>query len=362
MCAELATMRHPRRAQRGLSLIELMVGMVVALLVGIAAAGSAQMFTASQRQAMSTGAASLNITSTLTGIKDDLSAAGLGFFGSSKYLCNRLNLSNEGAMIRNGEPFAPLRITRGAQFDTIEVVYANDVAAGANVMLKADSVGTSAMVRSLLPADLSNGRTPAVLLASATNVDVPCTVRTITSATPADAETGQPQTLTFGPAGTHNKLNFATEPAFTEKDYIALLGALSWNTYRVDNNGQLIVDRVMQGDSAVLATNVVSFRADYGVAANPAAPRLDAWVSPADVGPISAANVKNVRAVRIGVLTRSRQPEKRDDDGNCTATREMPRLFPEDADPATPDLPDGQWQCFRYRAAQVVVPLRNVIW
>jgi Tfp pilus assembly protein PilW len=42
--------------QRGMSIIELMIGIVVALLVGLAAAGSAMMFTASQRQGIGTAA------------------------------------------------------------------------------------------------------------------------------------------------------------------------------------------------------------------------------------------------------------------------------------------------------------------
>jgi type IV pilus assembly protein PilW len=351
----------PLVRQSGMTIVELMVGMVVALLVGLAAAGSAQMFTASQRQAMSAGAASMNITSTLASIKDDLAVAGLGFFGSSRYLCDRLNLSNGNALVKNGTTFSPLAITRGVKFDTIEVTYANDVAAGANVMLKADSSGTTAMMRSLLPVDLSNGKTPAVLLAP-TNPGAPCTVRTVTSFTPADPDSGVPQILTFGPTGIHNQRNFAIAPNYAEKDYIALVGSLTWNRYRVDNDGRLIIDRVLNGDSTVLASNVIAFRADYGVASDAGNPRLDGWISPTTVGSLSSLNVKTVRAIRLGILTRSRQPEKPDADGTCSATREMPKLFPEDANAVAPDLPGDTWKCYRYRAAYVVVPLRNVVW
>ena len=41
---------HPLPAQRGLSLIELMVAITVSLLVGLAATGSAMTFNAAQRQ------------------------------------------------------------------------------------------------------------------------------------------------------------------------------------------------------------------------------------------------------------------------------------------------------------------------
>ena len=62
MCAEPLARVNVRSApfvgrgsQLGLSIIELMVGMVIALLVGMAATGSAAMFTASQRQGIGMG-------------------------------------------------------------------------------------------------------------------------------------------------------------------------------------------------------------------------------------------------------------------------------------------------------------------
>ena len=48
-----------------MSIVELMVGMVVALLVGLAAAGSAIVFTTSQRQGLGVGSANLNGASAL---------------------------------------------------------------------------------------------------------------------------------------------------------------------------------------------------------------------------------------------------------------------------------------------------------
>ena len=57
MCATEPRSCRPRarRVQRGLSIIEIMVGVVVALLVGLAAIGGAVSFTASQRQGIGTG-------------------------------------------------------------------------------------------------------------------------------------------------------------------------------------------------------------------------------------------------------------------------------------------------------------------
>ena len=68
-------LNRPRAAQRGLSIIELMVGIVVALLVGLAATGSAVMFTASQRQGIGAGGVAVNATTVMSAIKNDVASA-----------------------------------------------------------------------------------------------------------------------------------------------------------------------------------------------------------------------------------------------------------------------------------------------
>ena len=270
---------HLRRMQRGMTLIELAVGLVIALLVSLAAAGSAQMFTASQRQSMSTGSATMNVASTLAAVKDDVAGAGLGFFGGNRYLCDTLNLSLNNTVLSNGGAFSPLVVARGASNDTITIVYGDDVAAGANVMLRGDSPGTSAWLRSLLPVSLDNGQTPAVLMMHGKGGL--CTVRTVTGFTPPDAVSNTAQQLTFGGDGLHNKFEFAQPPNYTaNEDFVALLGKLNWHTYAVNADGELVMTRVIDGDTAVLSKDVVAFRVQLGVADDPAKPRLDRWVEP----------------------------------------------------------------------------------
>jgi prepilin-type N-terminal cleavage/methylation domain-containing protein len=84
--------RRAQARQRGVSMIELMVGLVVSLIVGIAASSSAVMFTASQRQGMGVGGVAVNVNTALAALKNDAATAGLGFFGDSRFLCSALNL------------------------------------------------------------------------------------------------------------------------------------------------------------------------------------------------------------------------------------------------------------------------------
>ena len=350
------------RAQRGLSIVEVMVGMVVSLLVGLAATGSAQMFTASQRQGIGTGGALLNATTALTALRDDVAAAGLGFFGDSKYLCSTLNLSVAAAVVQNGASFTPVGITAETAGDRVDVVSSTQVASGANVLLKSSTTGIgggTAQLRSLLPVTVGQ----AVLLAPPVQ-GAPCLVRSVTAV--ADATDDTPQTLTFATSGANSKFNqasFTTNPTYPVSDYpdigrVAILGDLRWSRYRLQGT-DLRLERPLGGDAVVLVRNVVAFRAQYGMAnAAVGSTALETWESATGgFATMTAATLPRVRALQIGVVTRSPQAEKPNPGtGVCEATAAMPTLF---GTTVASDVTD--WQCYRYRTAIVVVPLRNLV-
>lgn len=161
------------RQTRGISLIEVMVGLVVGLLVTLAATTSAQLFTASQRQGIGAGSGSANSASALAAIKDDVSTGGMGFFVNGGYRCSNLNLSVGTGVLSDGDTFAPVQATRVGSNDVLDIVYSNDVAAGAWVELSATSDGSAATLKSLLPVTVA--QTPAVLLAPK-EIGTPCVV------------------------------------------------------------------------------------------------------------------------------------------------------------------------------------------
>jgi type IV pilus assembly protein PilW len=171
-----------------------------------------------------------------------------------------------------------------------------------------------------------------------------------------------PQILSFDNTGIYNQAAFSTTPTYTANDYpdigrVALLGDLRWTRYRL-NGTSLQLERPMGGDPVTLVNNVVAFRAQYGVAAAASgSTALEDWsFATGTFATLTSATLPRVRAVRIGIVTRSTQREKPDAAGNCSATTAMPTLF--DA-AVTADVAD--WQCYRYRSAVVVVPLRNVV-
>jgi type IV pilus assembly protein PilW len=341
----------PRRAAaQGLSIIEVMVGLVVALLVGLAAVGSATMFMASQRQGIGMGGSVINASTALGALRDDASVAGLGFFGDGRYLCNRLNLSSGNAVIQDGVAFTPLRVTRNGVNDQVDVVYGTQVASGANVLLNAASTGAAAELRSFLPVTVGQ----AVLLAPALPGD-PCVVRTVTSVT--DSTIDDPQRLAFAATGDFNKAAFTTPVTYADRGRVALLGQLRWARYRLEGT-DLRLERPLAGDPVVLVRNVMAFRAQYGITDGAAGSTgLQAWQSATGgFASLDATTLPRVRALRIGLVTRSPQAEKPNAAGLCEATQTMPALFGE---AVAPDLVD--WNCYRYRISIVVVPLRNLV-
>lgn len=346
---------HRGRGQRGLSLVELMVGIVVSLLVGLAATISAISFNASQRQGMGAGASAMTANTALATLKNDISAAGLGFFGDSQFLCNRLNLSVGTAVHVDGALFSPVQITAGAagtSADQIDVVHATEVAAGTNVLLNAPSNGSAADLRSYLPASVGQQVLLAPDTPSATN---PCVVRTVTAVVAANGD--DPQRLTFANSGQFNQAAFTTNGSYADKARVTLLGDVSWSRYRL-NGTDLRIEQPLRGVSEVLARNVMGLRAEYGITAAAAgSTALDSWVDASGTfASVDASNLPRVRALRIGIVTRSPQPEKPNSSGQCEASAAKPQLFGATVEPDVTD-----WQCYRYRSAEVVVPMRNLV-
>lgn len=361
MCAERPPFRATRPgAQRGLSMVETMVGLVVALLIGLAASSSARVFTASQRQGIGTGAMSASATTVLASIKGDAATAGLGFFGNSNFSCYKLDLAVDGTVKSNSASFAPVKVTSQGASDQLDVVYSTNIDGGADVLMHGTSDGTNAKTQSRIPAVVGN----AVMLVPSTPAaaSTPCLVRTVTAVTlPTDDEPHT--TLAFAGSGTYNSGSFTGGTAYdgNNKDRVALLGTLHWNRYRVSGT-DLVIERPQGGaDPSTLLRNVMAFRVQYGVSANATSKTLTGWQDATALDPtwgsVSGSTVDRVRALRIGLVTRSAQREKANAAGDCEASATKPTLFGATVEPDVAD-----WQCYRYRTAVVIVPLRNLVW
>lgn len=159
-------------------------------------------------------------------------------------------------------------------------------------------------------------------------------------------------------------------------------------TFTVQNNQLMLSNLLGNATPQALVDGVVSLQAQYGVGVdlvdstgattpdgfadggvcgwtNNIATAPAAWSCGTAYTPIDpttgAVKWGLVVAVRFAVLTRGNQLERKDTTNACTATPAgSPELTWSGGTFDVSNIPD--WQCYRYKKFEAVVPLRNVIW
>lgn len=137
-------------------------------------------------------------------------------------------------------------------------------------------------------------------------------------------------------------------------------------------------------ESKPVADNIVALKAQYGfdtreqeVFDRSDGPVVTAWSATmidadknGNVG--GPGDYTRIAALRIGLVARSKNPERPAADGTCNATTAAPKLFEASqprnvaAVPVTTSLAVAgdtvDWKCYRYRVFETIVPLRNTGW
>ena len=179
------------------------------------------------------------------------------------------------------------------------------------------------------------------------------------------------------PAGTYNPANNGTLPIFSRDALVFNLGVTPiWRTYSIVNN-KLVATEVLPplggAGAQPLVDDIVDLQALYGKDTSAAAGGdrvVDTYDS---TPPASADEWQRVLAVRIAVLARSQNYEKPDPVLGCNATTvaNQPRWNRTAATPAGDTFPvlaaalattGSEAGCYKYRVFETVVPLRNMIW
>lgn len=329
-------LRHPR----GFSLVELLVGIVVAMAAVIVVM---QVFKASEGQrrntaggddAQATGAVALSM------MQRDLRQAGQGFTHQDLLGC-QLNLGNS----RNLPVLAPIIINPGGIPDADE---------NTDVLLVGYGSGWGApegtrIVSQTGAATYSVGAPQAYrlgdrLIATPGNRNTPCLlVMTDLAAAP----TGNAVTVNFGIAGAANGtlFNLGLTPRFL--------------VYAVRSSRLTVCDFMTQDCTSndpdnwtEVADNIVSLRAEYALDTTvPRDATLDTYsqTAPSTVRPW--CDWSRTIGVRLAIVARSRQPETTD------VTNTAPTWGGTATTPITLNAAD--WKLYRYKTFETTVPLRN---
>jgi len=113
----------------------------------------------------------------------------------------------------------------------------------------------------------------------------------------------------------------------------------------------------------VVAPEIVDLQAEYGVA-NAGSQNVNAWVPASGTtwANPSAADRNRIKAVRIALVARSAQYEKPAAGATCsTTTQTMVNGWSTWATFKASTY-SSDWQCYRYKVFETIVPLRNVMW
>jgi len=347
-----------RIRQQGMSLVELMVGILVGLLVVMAATGSLSFFEA-QRTTSLSGNAAMN--SGMMGgylLQRDLRNAGVGLLNAAQLACTRLNLYYNGTTPANDTAVAPVQIVDGgAGADSISIFFADSVLGSAPVAL---TRGLTSAGENLHVSSASGIQAGDVVLIAGNPATDPCSVAQVSAIVPGATDVDLTRAAsTWNPASP--TAAFTTAPLYSAGGVVMRTGNnITWRNYSAAG-GALSATDLITNTQVQVATNVVTLQAQYGVTdgiSNIVRRWVDAtneWAAP------SADLISRIRAVRFSVVVRSARKEiLKDAGGACNTTTTPPAAWP---DVAPLDLSgDPDWKCYRYQVYASIVPLKNVVW
>lgn len=368
---------HSPRFQAGLSLVELLIGLLIGLVATLAISNLFSGFEARKRMIAGGADAQSSGVLAMYYMQRDAQNAGYGLplYNSSDpspLLCPIDTSINQGGVVINLSPV--IIVDGGTGNDIVRIRYGNPASGGASLR------ATGTITYPTLDGRLIGCQENDVVLFHQTPANPNCSLgrlqklnadRTINTLSELNtAPTASPVTI----------LNGADWVRFS------CLGA--WNQYEYSVNAAMELTRTggtpgaapFPDSTAVpVASDIVALQAQYGVtntldptatAATAAAylNRVDQWVDATGTyGPSIALMDRNrIRAIRIAVVARDGNLQKgivsQACDGAAVGVSKV-CIWQADAAPVNVDLSSlPNWQRYRYRTFEVTIPLRNVIW
>lgn len=342
-------------------MVDLLVGLFVGLLVGLAVYSTTIFMTQQRRTTMSGDSALENALAGLHAIQFDAKNAGLGVWLNGQAACKSINVYHDGKVIADGIAMAPVVIVPGdpdTVSDEITFLSTDSILGAVPLPLIAGMPTPSSILKAMTNDSVAEGD---FIIVANLNSDLPCTLMQVTHV----ADTGFGTDLQHNPGSSawnppNPEHTFTNAPAYPAGSLVFDIGRLRWVTYRIRDNNLEAYD-VVNDVATVIADNVVALKAHYGTS-NGVMPQIEQWVPATDswAGPLDAAHVRAVRAVRLAVVARSAHPEKPQVRGGaCDTTTEAPRTW--ENGPVIDLSADPDWRCYRYRTFTLVVPLKNLL-
>lgn len=311
--------------QQGFTLVEIMVGLAIGMLTTLIIIQVISVFEAQKRVTTGTSDAQTNGSIALHNIVREMSLAGYPLMPitNSPLECTTVTYGATGIT-----SISPVTITDGGNLsDTLTVRYGNSDMGG--IPTDITGVGGSVNERMLIN-NLGCQTNDEVVIINGTT----CALTTITALTGTDLVTLENTTN----AGAGSKL--------------ACLGNWEEITFGV-NNGTL------ERSGTPSVPDIVNMQAQYGISDIANSNQVTLWVNATGAWQNPTATARNrIKAVRIAIVARNEKPEA----SNVTTNLNSWTGSASSPAPAVNLNADANWQRYRYRVFETIVPLRNVIW
>lgn len=401
-----------RAEQRGISMIELMIGMVVGLIVALAVTSTVSTMNLQRRTAVSGGDAQANAQLALILVDRTARMSGAGLFYNGQLICTGINIYHDGSTLANDAPILPVKIVDGGATgsDAITFTYSNAVggSAAANLVdamateaapitvnhqggLRAGDLAIVGVPGSAVPCTLigitafdSTGANCNAITTACTNIVYAAGTTIVNGNVPGKWNPPDPATA-FG--ANAQRYGFASAAPLVGPAVASGMGSFVQDTYQVMCNSLVSYPYTSAGvnapactasplsitNASLLVSDIVQMQAQYGITASAASNVVTNWVD-ATGGTWTtpnAATIPRIKAVRIVVVARSKEAAAGLVTAACTNAAGVASTGPcsfQDAEAPVIDLsatsvPAGKtWQNYRYRVYQSVIPLRNVSW
>jgi type IV pilus assembly protein PilW len=386
----------PPRSQRGFSIVELMVSVVIAMLALMFATGMVTGGERTKQTALAGSDSMQNGMLAMFSLSNDASQAGFGLNDPILSGCDTTMVDSSGFTLMAAasgstvHPLAPVLIeSNGTAPDRITFYSGSGLGGTASRRLITDFNGGTLLALDGNPYGFSKGTDsaqPDVIVVAPESGTAKCSVAQVSNTSAATLRIDSTADTRFNGAGLGGNIYSGTSTRIFD---LGPADKLSFHTWSVQSGFLSLRATDMPGSTssaagASVADNIVSIKAQYGfdirtgTAFTPEQGTVvGKWSSTmidADGvgGPGSAGDYQRVVAVRIAVVARSKAPERPSTGTVCDATTAAPTLFA-NAQPqgvaAAPVIPsltvtgDTQdWKCYHYRVFETIVPIRNNAW
>jgi len=396
--------------QSGMSMVELMVAMAIALIGTIIIFQVFEVSEGIRRTTTSGGDAQQNGAIGLYVIENDLRNAGMGFNDTTYAGCNATAFDSTRAPTNFTLPMVPISISGGVAAtapDSLSIFYGSQYLV-ANATTLTAAMGSATANVKIIPSGRYGFRTGDLLLLFQPGT-ANCELMEVTALPGSDEITHNATAYTLdwvttGPVAATSRFNpaggsfqfggvgaaatrvFNLGNPYDKNGVFNLNGPSTpvYNTYAIVGN-ELRTSSKFSGAAAVaIADNIVHMRALYGlddginnntVTINPVFVAgdglVDRFVDAATFDAMAVKPWQYLVVIRVVLVARSVNAEKPSGGGVCdTTTVATAPTWSGTAFAVAPfnlqtslDLSaDPNWQCYRYKAFETSIPLRNWIW